>query len=158
MDDIDREDVGHLDNNDDEDMPAVDVMRLALDDFRNYCSYGCQNYTNLPPNSTAGIRLMEVLYKKRAPLRLYNDIFTWHCNHQDATKVKSRGKLMEQLNERYNMEEKKPFKIKLTLPFSEARIQLVAHDAEAMIVSLLTDPDITPEDYLFHNNDPLAPS
>ena len=157
MDDIDREDVGHLDNNDNEDMPVVDVMRLALDDFRNYCSYGCQNYTNLPPNSTAGIRLMEVLYKKRAPLRLYNDIFTWHCNHQDATKVKSRGKLMEQLNERYNMEEKKPFKIKLTLPFSEARIQLVAHDAEAMIVSLLTDPDITPEDYLFHNNDPLAP-
>ena len=43
------------------------------------------------------------------------------------------------------------------MPSSRAKVDIVCHDARDMVVSLLTDPRITDDDYLFFDNNPLAP-
>jgi hypothetical protein len=45
----------------------------------------------------------------------------------------------------------------MKLPFSLATARIVTNSASWCIQSLLTDPHITDNDFLFHNNDPLAP-
>jgi hypothetical protein len=45
----------------------------------------------------------------------------------------------------------------IKLPFSLATARIVTNSASWCIHSLLTDPRITDNDFLFHNNDPLAP-
>ena len=44
----------------------------------------------------------------------------------------------------------------LVLPSSRARAKIVKNDTKAMIQSLLTDPRILDEDYLFFNDDPRS--
>jgi hypothetical protein len=45
---------------------------------------------------------------------------------------------------------------KITLPSSKAKVQIVWNDAREAMVSLLSDPRITDEDYLFFENNPLS--
>jgi hypothetical protein len=45
----------------------------------------------------------------------------------------------------------------IKLPFSLATAWIVTNSASWCIQLLLTDPRITDNDYLFHNNNPLAP-
>jgi len=45
----------------------------------------------------------------------------------------------------------------LALPSSAATVKIILHDAMASFESLLTDPRIKDEDYLFFDNDPFAP-
>ena len=131
----------------------------ALEAFAKYCEHAHDNFCELPPNFSAGVDLLNLLVKKRAPLHLFDDIiFKWHAQNLQATKAIPCTKMMERLNERYNSEGQKPYLLKnLTLPFSQARVNVVCHDAKESVVSLLTDPNIKPEDYLFHNEDPFAP-
>ena len=95
---------------------------------------------------------MDLLIKKRAPLKLYDDIYQWHTNHLKATDFKPRKTLLSELKKRYNMADKGPKLIKdMVLPHSQSRIDLVVHYFEQEVQSLLSDPRWTDDDYLFHN-------
>ena len=45
----------------------------------------------------------------------------------------------------------------LTLPHSKAKVRIVFNDIRSLIQSLLTDPRIRDEDYMFFDDDPFAP-
>jgi hypothetical protein len=126
-----------------------------MDNFKKYTEHAAKNYCGLKPEYEAGIELLRMLANKRAPLNLYDAVFKWHTNNLKASKFVTRKTLLRKLNERYNMGGKEPFVKKLELPHSKARIKLVCHDAQAQMESLLTDPQIKDEDWLFFDDNPL---
>lgn len=149
------EDTEDDDDNMEEEAPITDKI---LEDFDEYTKQANNNYCGLLPEFQAGIELLLLLHKKRAPVGLYNVIFKWHTRHTKAEEYVTRERLVSTLEERYNMQNNKPFVKSLHLPFSKANINLVCHDFEAQLQSLLTDPRIQEEDYLFFDaNNPFAP-
>lgn len=129
------------------------------EEFTKYCDHQIANATNsLSPEMEAGIELMSLLINTRAPLHLYNKIFKWHVNNIKAKEHKPKRTLMKDLAKRYNLSNKGPSVIRdLQLPHSESRINLVVHKFREQVQSLLSDPRIEDEDYLFFNDDPFAP-
>jgi len=127
-----------------------------LDEFEKFCQTSQHDRCELSEHLVAGVKLLRMLSKKRVPFSLYQDIFAWHKEHIKCTKFVPKENLLNMLNNRYNMENNKPKEKMLELPKSKARISLVYHDAKQQVVSLLTDPRICDDDYLFHNDDPFA--
>jgi len=126
-----------------------------------------QNRSILSDDMKASIRLMDVLRRKRSTLDSYDEIMEWHLKETgkirrdgklgDYSRYISRHKLFKNLHKRYhgppNLFETK----NLTLPVSKTEIELVYHKAEDLVVSLLTDPRFTDDDWLHYNDDPTAP-
>jgi len=126
--------------------------------FQQYCLDSGTNLTDLKPEVEAGIELMDLLIKRRAPLVLYEDIFQWHLNHIKSTTYETKQTLLSDLKKRYNMQDKGPNLVKnVLLPHSQSRIDLVIHDFCHEVQSLLSDPRFCDDDYLFHNNNPFSP-
>ena len=138
-------------------------------DFVQYCEQYPQKF--LPfftkPEETA-IKLLSILRKTKASLETYEAVMMWHyCasgvldEHQgfsDNSDYISRQKMFKALKMRYNFDETKYNIIKeITLPSSRAKAKMVINDAAAVFQSLLTDPRIQDEDYLFFDNDPFSP-
>ncbi len=143
-----------IQDEEEDDLPDTEIMQQ----FQQYSEYANKNHSPLTPNDEAGIELMDLLIKKRAPLKLYDDIYQWHTNHLKATNFKPRKTLLSELKNRYNMAEKGPKLIKdMVLPHSQSRIDLVVHYFHQEVQSLLSDPRWTDDDYLFHNDDPFSP-
>ena len=70
----------------------------------------------------------------------------------------SREKLFKQLRRRYNFTDDMWHRVEeVTLPHSRSRVKIVWNDAKHVIQSLLTDPRITDDDCLFHDDNPFAP-
>ncbi len=149
---------------DEEEYPTYDpthkrsdeIDTSMLDEFTEFCNYSYRNRLNLTDEMKAATQLMALLSQKRVPLNIYEAVFTWHLENLDAKQFVARDALVKYLRSRYNMEKSMPTKItNLRLPFSKARIDLVIHDAKYQIMSLLTDPRIKDDDYLFFNNNPF---
>ena len=100
-----------------------------------------------------------------------------HQGVGDAVDYVSRSKMMRKLAIRYNMYPQKCIeqeleqkrrglrKIKqpplylvkpMTLPFSKSRVDVIHFDFREQLVSLLTDPRFTDDDFFHFDNDPLA--
>jgi len=137
--------------------PLGDPVSHIKDDFAAYVAYAKQNYVTLPPECRAGIELMDLLNEYGAPLTLYDQLMKWHMAYDGLNKTVTREELSRKLRRRYNMEATAPYEVKCTLPCSGVTLKVPCHDAGAMLSDLLTDPRITDSDYLFHNDDPLAP-
>ena len=70
----------------------------------------------------------------------------------------SRKKLFSFLHDRYNyLPNSRQTVQEITLPHSKAKAKLVINNLEAEISSLLNDPRILEEDYLFFGNNPMNP-
>ena len=115
-----------------------------------------------------GIKLMERLRRKKAPLNAYTEIFEWHLQETgvitDQETVKDAGhrfigrrKLLKRLAKRYNMNNKYPTERKVRLPFCKEVARIPCFDVRGAIERLLTKPQITADHYNWHNDDPLAP-
>ena len=129
-----------------------------LEDFRKYSDSSYQNRCSLTAEDCAGIELLEVLAKARAPLNLYDFVYKWHVNNLDAVKVVTQKSLLVNMKKRYHLNNSSPkLSQSVTLPHSLACVDLVVHDFKWQVQSLLTDPRICQSDYLFHDNDPFAP-
>jgi hypothetical protein len=124
---------------------------------------GCGVFTQDEVNA---IKLLCTLRKTRAPLSAYESVMHWHfvsngslhpwqTVHQSLAYI-PREKLFTKLRKRYNCTEGYHNITKITLPHSKAKATIVWNDAKAAMTSLLTDPRIVDEDYLFFGNDPLA--
>jgi len=149
---IDDSDDGESNGNAEE-VPDTSIM----EQFTQYIEEAMQNTCNLAPVEVAGIQLLDILIKQRAPLRIYDAIYKWHCQNTHVTTYKTKKALLEGLEKRHGMEKQRPKVInKMILPHSKSVIDLVYHDFEQQLKSLLTDPRIAEEDYLFFNNDPFS--
>ena len=134
--------------------------------FRAYCDEHFDNFLPLTKEEKASIKLLHAM-RKKAPLNAYQQIMEWHLketgklkDHEqlgDAEGYCHRTTLMKRLIPRYNLSDMMPIEKKVKLPSSKAVVSIPCRDAAECIVSLLTDPRFEDEDYLFFNDDPLAP-
>ena len=65
--------------------------------------------------------------------------------------------MMSMLKKRYHMEGKFTHTKRVILPSSRAKVNIYCHDAKDMVEALLTDPRWKDSDWLFFDDDPLAP-
>jgi len=117
-------------------------------------------------NEIDAIKLLQKLRKSKAALNTYEDIMQWHLECKgsigegqppsQSSEYISRKKLFKMLRERYNYHHGYHQITKITLPFSKSEAKIVWNDAKTCMISLLTDPRIVDEDYLFFGNDPLS--
>ena len=129
-----------------------------LQKFKAYTQWAYRNTCPLTKELEAGIQLMALLAEKRCPLNVYDAVYEWHCSNLEATRFINRDSLIGLLSKRYHMEKKGPSVVKdMELPHSKAKIDLVVTDFKEQVQCLLTDPRITDDDYLFHNNNPFEP-
>ncbi len=143
------------------------ASRETIDSFKEYVAFAQKKHGDLSKQDQGSIKLLSILRQAKAPMCLYETILDWHLRQigrlQDhetlkhAREYSSRKVLMNKLKKRYHMEDKFAKTTPIVLPHSRAKVNLVTHDARAMVESLLTDPRFKPEDFLFFNDDPFAP-
>ena len=147
-------------SDDDEDLPE-DPSQKSLLDFKKCCRYARDHAQPFSQDDIASIELLALLKKKKAPLDTYDAVQQWHERHSPPCnrleKPKSRPQIIKMLQERYNFPQKLAEVQSVLLPHSQARVNVICHDAEAAVVSLLTDPRFSDDDFLHFNDDPLAP-
>ena len=148
----------------DSESPNTDIM----EDFIQYCfNHHSDPNNELTKEEAKSVNLMELLRKSKAPLSSYQPMLEWHLKetgdiqHWQTTKdtpdYVTRETLMKRLTKRYNCEAMHPKIKKVRLPFSKSVAHIPVRDAKDVILSLLADPRIDDDDYLFFDDDPLAP-
>lgn len=140
--------------------------RKILNNYKNYAKLALDRYYTFTDTEQTAIELLHTLRQTKASLGTYEAIMKWHLRTIRRKKIKgnfsnktilSRHKLYMSLYERYNMFADTVNVIhEITLPYSRARAKIVTNSAEWCLQSLLTDPRILDEDYLFHNDNPLS--
>jgi len=167
----DEEEANHSESEDsaaDEDHVANNTgpNTQILKKFKAYCDEHFDNFLQLTTEEKTSIKLLDVI-RRKAPLNAYQQLLEWHLketgklqDHEqlgDAEGYCHRTTLMKRLIPRYNLLDMMPIEKKVKLPSSKAVVSIPCRDAAECIVSLLTDPRFDDADYLFFNNDPLAP-
>ena len=149
---------------DDNHIRPNDIIRC---DFADYVDWADKNLIDLTKEQQLAINLLYRLRKTNASLDTYESIMEWHLrsigtlqNSQslaDCITYINREKLYKMLKKRYHLPDVHYNKEhEIALPHSRARVKIVWNDAQSVIQSLLTDPRITDDDYLFFDNDPLT--
>ena len=134
--------------------------------FREYVKYAKGNFMNLSDSEQRAVRIMHKLVKKRAPLDTYKDVMAWHLRecgllgyHESVGKSPhfiSREKLMKKLRKRYHMDHQYAQGVDIILPYSKSKVTVWTKSAQDAILSLVTDPRWTAEDWLLDGDDPFA--
>ncbi len=150
----------------DEETPANETLMEEWDDFTAPGRF----VAPLMQKEESGIRLLETLRAKHAPLDAYDSLFEWHLRENGSINSRSglkeasqrgeyvgRDALLRRLAPRYNMNGKEPMERTIRLPSSKEVVKIPCHTFEDALLQLLTDPRIKDEDYCFHNDDPFAP-
>ena len=135
--------------------------------FRAYALSHADEFPPLKDAEITQIKLLDILKRKRAPLNAYQELLEWHLKEsqflqaneslKDTRYYTDRKAIMKKLVARYNLEGLMPVKKSVRLPFSKANVTVPCIDVKESIVSLLTDPRIQAEDYLFFGDDPRQP-
>jgi len=159
----DKGEVQDLDSHDQDTNAPVNIR----DRFRQFCDPD-RFVAPLPPVYHTGIKLMDILRRKKAPMNAYKDLFEWNLrekgvimDHQDGKDAPvgdniSRDVLMKKLTSRYGLTHMMPYERTVRLPSSKEVVKIPCHDARDCIEQLLTDPRIKDDDYCFFDDDPLA--
>lgn len=139
----------------------VEIESSFLETFDAYAAWGKQNCESLEDEELAGAELLETIHRKRAPLNTYEAICKWRKKYSkepvhEKQDYIPRETLITKLLQRYNIKDCMPFKKKVKVASGDV-IELVLHSFEAQLMSLLTDPRLVDDDYLFFNEDPLCP-
>ena len=144
------------------------TCRATLDAFAAYCAHADQHFSPLDKHQVRAIKLLRLLRAKKAPLDTYDKVQEWFLHEtgvlQDHESLRHAGEhyigrksLMQFLKKRYRMEDKVSIPKPIILPSSKTKLVLQCYDAEAKVESILTDPRWTDDDWLFFDDDPLAP-
>lgn len=148
--------------------PDFEGNRHIRDDFIEYCDDAHSKFLPFTKLEKEAVELLATLRKKKCSLDTYNAVFEWHLRaagklRPNETLSKSmayisRDVIMGRLRERYNYVGKmEPITKTVKLPHCKAKVPIVCHNPAYVLQSLLTDPRIKTEDYLFFNDDPFAP-
>ena len=138
-----------------------------LKSFQNYVEYSLINNMELSENEIRAIRLVSTLRATAASLETYDRIMEWHFREigeledpyklSDVSGYISRDVLFKKLKNRYKMTKSSDrITTKLKLPYAKSIATIVHYNAKDVILSLLTDPRIRDEDYLFFGDNPLG--
>jgi hypothetical protein len=144
------------DDEDDNNGPAGEALR----DFKEFVAQSRDHSRQLSYYEKESIKLMHLLRRKGASLDTYDAVMKWHLEssgNRNPQAFISRHTLMKMLGERYNIPRTYLKERSIVLPSSGAKVNLIYHDARDIVVSLLTDPRFSDDDFLHFNNDPLAP-
>lgn len=135
------------------------------DNFKEYCSKA-DSFVDFPKIWVDALNLMHKLRATKASLDTYETIMEWHLKaskklhpHEalgNSQHYLSRKSVFQFLEKRYNMHKNYNQVARIVLPSSKASVNVVCTDVKMAIQSLLTDPRIRANDYLFHGNDPFA--
>ena len=140
----------------------------ARDEFVDFCNTN-KFFAPFTRGEVAGIKLMDVLRKKRAPINAYPSMMEWHLREsgqmKDSQQLKDmdselyvgRNTLLKRLAKRYNLVDKGPKEMVVRLPSSKEVVKIPVFDAEDKVAELLTDPRLEVDDFDFFDGDPLAP-
>ena len=138
------------------------------DGFQEYCRSCKKDLEPLTSETVTSVKLLDALRRKKAPLVAYQEIMEWHLKEtghlpddnmglKHSSTYFTRGTLMRRLVKRYGMQPMMPIERKVKLPHSKSVVSIPIRDAKDCIVSLLTDPRVQAADYLFFEDNPLAP-
>lgn len=149
-----------------EDGPPAPQNNATLLQFHEYLDKA-QYFTPLTGKIRTAIKLLKNLRRTKASLGTYDMMMRWHLeangviDEQDSLKLCpdfiSKEKLYKYLARRYNRDEGYGNIEEIVLPSTKQKARIVWNDAAKVIQSLLVDPRIRDEDYLFFNNDPFCP-
>jgi len=158
------------DDNDDglEEHDNSQPTTIIVRDFKNYVRDAVDCFEDFTKKERNAIELLFCLRKTKASLGTYEEIQKWHLsilrrlgirgNFSNKSGFTKRASLYQMLYQRYNMFDDCVNIIKeITLPHSRALARIVTNDVKWCLQSLLSDPRIVDEDYLFHNDNPLSP-
>ena len=147
-DDVDS-DAGEIDINDEEFIMKMNTEKnerneIIINDIRLDCS----------------VELMEILNKANTPLYLYKEITNWatNCNLKNEQffheKQYSRNTVLKKLEHKFNLQNYHPKTLKVTCP-SGISVNIVVHDFETALFSLLSDKDLMdPTNILLNEKEP----
>ena len=153
------------------DEEADDLVNLdssLLTSFREYSKVRQDSRYDLTKSQVTCIRLLLRLRATKASLNTYESMMEWHLEEsgkmlpgQTLSQCKdyiSSHTIYSTLRLRYKFNPYCGYKLdKVILPHSQAAVKIVKYNAKAVITSLLTDPRLCDEDYLFFDNNPLQP-
>ena len=111
----------------------------------------------LPCNTHYSVLLLFILKKAKAPLYLFDEIINWtkkvytECPSFFKNSNVSREKTISDLEYRYNLFGYRPKTETVTLPSSNIT-DIVTHDVEYALHSLLSDPDLMQDENLLINS------
>lgn len=137
-----------------------------LSNFRQYLE-AAKEFAPITGMQETAIKLLWTLRKSKASLETYEAMMRWHLEANRDLRPNeslkrnpnfySRERLYADLRKRYNRSEGYGNITEIVLPSSKAKARIVWNDAKMVIQSLLTNPRLRPDDYLFFENDPFAP-
>ncbi len=126
-----------------------------------------KNFPTFRDDERHAINLLLLLRTSKAPLLMYEQVMKWHfvangdIHHSQTVGQSfhyiSREKLFKTLRQRYQLTKGLNNTTQIMLPHAKAKATVVWNDAKEQMISLLTDPRITDDDYLFFDDNPLAP-
>lgn len=148
-------------SDDEESLPPDDTMYA---NFRAYCT-AAQYFSPLSKEMKKCLGLMYMLRRKKTSLDTYDAVMEWHLKANgvlhpweklsNQSQYLSRQRIFNFLRVRYNRPDDYIKTSKLVLPYSQAAVNIVWTDAKDAIVSLLTDPRIRANDYIFEGKSPF---
>ena len=137
-----------------------------FEDFKRYVEYAKKHFIEFTDIERASVRLMHKLIKKKAPLDTYDVVMEWHLQERGVLGPDesvggcdlfiSRQKLMEKLRRRYHMSSQYASPCTISLPHSKSKVTVWKKDARDNVLSLLTNPRWTTNDWLYFDDDPFA--
>jgi hypothetical protein len=154
---------------DEEEVPSADStgpLPTISDNFACYVNVMVDDL-GLSTDECNAIKLMILLRKTKASLSTYNDVMEWHLRATPGSlpphasvgnclKFKSVKKTFSLLGNHYNMAQKVNIVEEIVIPFLHTKVKIVKKNAKWCMESLLTDPQIVDDDYLFWDNGPLS--
>ena len=138
------------------DEPAAQALRR----FKEYVAHIRDHTTEFSLYEKSALKLMHALRKKGATLDTYDIVLRWHleeCGDENPQAFISRHTMINMLAKRYNVPTDYLQQRQILLPSTGTKVNLIYHDARTNVISLLTDPRFSDDDYLHFDNDPLAP-
>ena len=134
--------------------------------FKEYVESERKAFKVLTESEQRAIKIMRILIKKRAPLDTYQAVMAWHLQEigllawdepvGQSPHFISREILMPRLRKRYHMDHQYAKPITITLPHSKSKVVVWKKLARENVLSLLTDPRWTDNDWLYFEDDPFA--
>jgi hypothetical protein len=139
---------------------------LPWNSFAEYVECDRKKFKALTELEQRAIKIMRTLIKKRAPLDTYQAVMAWHLQETgqlawdepvgQSPHFISRKLLMPRLRKRYHMDHQYAKAVTITLPHSKSKVTVWKKLARDNVLSLLTDPRWTDNDWLYFEDNPFA--
>ena len=106
----------------------------VIKEFKAYVRAAHQHQVQLKPKEVTAIKIMHILYRKKATLDTYDEVMEWHFlergwlhEGQPLGQLKhfaSRKTIMKKLKKRYNMGKKYATPVQRILPHTKAKVNV----------------------------------